>query len=858
MRLARWLRLLPLLWLLAGWLALPLPAAAQVGTGCGPATGQGAAPADFRSYCWLNLASYVHSTATSTGGQNFNYLLPDGTRIAFNLKTTLVSGSGAVSPVAVPAWTGGAFGNNGFNGIPGSPVLYSTANQTANFRFDFTAITVTPPTGGTATYSLVVADGEQTNNNPESLRFVTNGNAWVTMAQVPATGSTNYPTLSGANTTDVTLTGNSTGATGAYVFRSDNNPTSLTVYMNTGGGRQGFLIGARYASIAVYSQYAGAGRYLPGDQFNYQVVTDNSVILATQTTAGTAASNTNTAFAAVPTIAASYPFTVQLTGAGSPTAVLTNYSHRLTCTNGNSTSSTALPNNLAASSYRFPNLQFNDAITCTFTSTPLFNSLSGTVYLDRNRNGIQDSSGGSVEQGPSGNLFFVKLVPQTSGSCTGPASAVATPDATSGAYTFTNVTAGTYCVVLDNNTTTTDVTPTLPTGWLATQNASGSVVVTVPLGSPSPVPTNFGVFNGSLLAGTVYLDTGAPSGTANNGVRDGTEAGIGNLTVTASSGATVVATALTLGDGSFSLAIPAGTTNPITVSVIPPSGYQVTGGSAGTTTTAGGSFTRPTVSYSPVTGQSYTGVAFGLVPPPTFAASSAQTALPGSVVFYEHSYVAGTGGQVTFTVSGAAQPATPAWSAALYRDSNCNGNIDNAEPLVLSTLTVTAGQQVCLIAKQFVPAGAPFGAVNNLTLTATFAYTGASPALTNTVLVLNDVTTVGLPNSLNLQKLVRNVTQSGANALTVNAKPGETLEYTLVATNVGSQPLSGLVINDATPSYTTYVSGACPGTLPAGLSACTLTTQPAAGATGALQWNFTGSLSSGATFSVTYRVQLNF
>jgi hypothetical protein len=64
------------------------------------------------------------------------------------------------------------------------------------------------------------------------------------------------------------------------------------------------------------------------------------------------------------------------------------------------------------------------------------------------------------------------------------------------------------------------------------------------------------------------------------------------------------------------------------------------------------------------------------------------------------------------------------------------------------------------------------------------------------------------------------------------------------------------VIDDATPAFTTFVSAACPGTLPAGVSSCTLTAQPAAGATGAVQWTFGGSLASGAALVVTFQVKV--
>jgi uncharacterized repeat protein (TIGR01451 family) len=123
-------------------------------------------------------------------------------------------------------------------------------------------------------------------------------------------------------------------------------------------------------------------------------------------------------------------------------------------------------------------------------------------------------------------------------------------------------------------------------------------------------------------------------------------------------------------------------------------------------------------------------------------------------------------------------------------------------------------------------------------------------------LAVTDVTTVGEPSALSLKKLVSNFSRGGATSTSVTASPGEVLQYTLLAQNNGGSALSTLVINDATPAFTTFVSAACPAPLPAGITGCAITTQPAAGGEGGLQWTFTGSLASGAQLSVSYQVQL--
>lgn len=88
-----------------------------------------------------------------------------------------------------------------------------------------------------------------------------------------------------------------------------------------------------------------------------------------------------------------------------------------------------------------------------------------------------------------------------------------------------------------------------------------------------------------------------------------------------------------------------------------------------------------------------------------------------------------------------------------------------------------------------------------------------------------------------------------------DAHPGATITYTISYQNTGNTTLSDLRITDPTPAFTTYAASAC-GTLGAGLTGCNVTTQPAAGATGTVEWRFTGTLSPGANGSVNVTVRI--
>ncbi len=236
-----------------------------------------------------------------------------------------------------------------------------------------------------------------------------------------------------------------------------------------------------------------------------------------------------------------------------------------------------------------------------------------------------------------------------------------------------------------------------------------------------------------------------------------------------------------------------------------------------------------------------------------FFPDGAQTAMPNSTVWYPHEFVSANTGNVVFNFSNLPSPVIPGWQQTLYRDTNCNGTLDPAENTALTNPTVAfpvvPGTRICLIVREFVPAGAGLGAQDTIRITATLTpAVGPVETFTRT-----DITTVGIPAALKLTKEVRNVTTAGPFGTNNTGLPGNTLQYRITYQNNGTQPLNMLVVNDATPMFTTYSAAAC-GALGMGLTACMVTTQPAPGATGPIIWNFTGALAPGASGIVTFDV----
>ncbi|MDP9912312.1 hypothetical protein J2W27_004438 [Variovorax boronicumulans] len=108
-----------------------------------------------------------------------------------------------------------------------------------------------------------------------------------------------------------------------------------------------------------------------------------------------------------------------------------------------------------------------------------------------------------------------------------------------------------------------------------------------------------------------------------------------------------------------------------------------------------------------------------------------------------------------------------------------------------ASIAVTAGQTVCVIVQEFIPAAAQTGYSNDAKVQANFTLTNSLPApALSANYTLDDITTVST-SALELKKDVRNVTQ-GAMAFSMKnqAKSGETLEYRVTHTSITAPPRS--------------------------------------------------------------------
>ncbi len=352
----------PLMWALAAAiLFFGMAAKPALAQSCAPAATQGTAPQGWETYCWLDFSAYNDATARSGAGQNFAIPLSDGSTLNFNLKVTPTNAT-AFRSTAAPSWSGAAVGNTAFLGIPGRPILYTDSAGAKSITFSAISITPAPGAPAVSTYSFVAADAESTNNG-ENLQFVTNGGNWTILDQVNPISGNAYPTISGAGTNTFTETGIA-GTVGGYIVGST-SPTTVSANMQA-GGLQGAMFAVRFASIRLRKSIVGA-RVDPTDQFNFRVAsTSTGTALASGTTSGTG----NGPFTAAPlSLASGLGLTISESMAAGSSSAISKYQSRLSCTNGTSSSTTPLPNNVTTTSYNFGALQFGDAVICTFTNT---------------------------------------------------------------------------------------------------------------------------------------------------------------------------------------------------------------------------------------------------------------------------------------------------------------------------------------------------------------------------------------------------------------------------------------------------------------------------------------------------------
>jgi uncharacterized repeat protein (TIGR01451 family) len=250
------------------------------------------------------------------------------------------------------------------------------------------------------------------------------------------------------------------------------------------------------------------------------------------------------------------------------------------------------------------------------------------------------------------------------------------------------------------------------------------------------------------------------------------------------------------------------------------------------------------------------------------APNNAGQLTPGGTVTYRHLLVNNgnvlEGDGINSTVNLSLTNIQAGWGVAVYYDANNNGAIDGGDTVV-TNLAFTSnggaglapGETIRLLVQVAAPPGAPLGATDVATLTATTVNVGlGSPA--PAVVFVTDTTTIvnGDLTLLKEQALDANLDgqpDGGAAAyntadITVGALPGRSIRYRITVTNVGTAPATQVRVFDTTPAFTTYTTNN-----PAATSIGSVSLAPTHGSTGPLEFNV-GTLNAGQSAVITFGV----
>lgn len=246
-----------------------------------------------------------------------------------------------------------------------------------------------------------------------------------------------------------------------------------------------------------------------------------------------------------------------------------------------------------------------------------------------------------------------------------------------------------------------------------------------------------------------------------------------------------------------------------------------------------------------------------------FTEDGQHTAVAGDVTEYPHRLIAQSPVQLTQLNQVLSQQPNSSndqqWQALVYRDTNCNGNVDAGETLFSSSLTSSVLLQpnvdICLVQRVHVPTNAVAGAQHISTLQASY-----NVALTNPVQTIKahtakrqDMTLIGSAG-LTLTKKVRAVAScpssaADQNAFSVNnqARKQDNLEYEIIYKNNSTKKLQNVKIKDSLPTGTNLGSISCVST-PSG-NTCSANSFGSS-----LQWNLMGMLNPAAAGSLRFCV----
>lgn len=365
------------------------------------------------------------------------------------------------------------------------------------------------------------------------------------------------------------------------------------------------------------------------------------------------------------------------------------------------------------------------------------------------------------------------------------------------------------------------------------------------------------------ITGRVFVDN---SGTtldatkAYNGIQDTGEVGIANSTIRLNNCSTTqLATTVTSANGDYAFSIEQSLL-PSSFCIVQqnlPEYISVSG-------TSGYTRSTDTITLTKTSATSYTANNFGDVVVNIVLNEDGQhTVIAGDVTDYPHRLTTQIPVQLTQLLQTQTQQPNLSidqpWQALIYRDTNCNGQVDIGEtvfnPSLSSSVLLQPSVDICLVQRVHVPTNVVAGAQHIGTLQASYQFALTNPAQTISGLTSKrqDVTLIGSAG-LMLTKKVRAVatcpsTSSDLNVFTTTnqARKQDNLEYEITYKNNSTKKLQNVKVKDSLPISTNFGSVSCT-TTPTG------NTCNSSRSGDYLEWNLTGLLNPAASGTLRFCV----
>lgn len=365
------------------------------------------------------------------------------------------------------------------------------------------------------------------------------------------------------------------------------------------------------------------------------------------------------------------------------------------------------------------------------------------------------------------------------------------------------------------------------------------------------------------ITGRVFVDN---SGTtldvskAYNGIQDAGEVGIANSTIRLNNCSTTqLASTVTSANGDYAFSIEQSLL-PSSFCIVQqnlPEYISVSG-------TTGYTRSTDTIALTKTSATSYTANNFGDVIVNVVLNEDGQhTAIAGDVTDYPHRLSTQIPVQLTQLLQTQTQQpnssADQPWQALVYRDTNCNGQVDMGEvvfnPTAASTVLLQPSVDICLVQRVHVPTNVTAGAQHIGTLQASyqFALTNPSQTILGQTLKRQDVTLIGSAG-LTLTKKVRAVASCPSTSSDISAfvttnqvAKQDNLEYEITYKNNSIKKLQNVRVKDSLPTGTNFGSMSCSLT-PSGNTCNTSHSGDY------LEWSLTGLLNPSASGTLRFCV----